>query len=155
MIRQLTLLLAAFSAPALAQDLADLGEIDRQVSAFVGQPAPPVDRRLRLAPCPAPLALNWYGSGRQLVQVRCPTAPGWALYVPFGGAAASAEAIVIQRGDAVTITISGDGFVLSQPGEALEAGAAGAWIRVRGFAPKAPQLRGQVLRPGVVGIELP
>ncbi len=158
MIRQSPLLLAALSAPALAQsltDLTDLAEVDRQVSAFVGQPSPPVDRRLRLAPCAAPLALNWYGPGRQLVQVRCPAPAGWTLYVPLPAAAAPGDPAVIQRGDAVTITVGGEGFALSQPGEALEAGAAGAWIKVRGPAPKAPVLRGRVLRPGLVEVELP
>ena len=89
MTRFTPLLLAALTSPALAQGLADLDEVDRQVSAFVGQPAPPVDRRLRLARCTAPLALDWYGSARQAVQVRCPSAGGWTLYVTMPAAAAS------------------------------------------------------------------
>lgn len=156
MIRYTPLLLAMLASPALAQGLADLDEVDRQVSAFVGQPTPPVDRRLRLARCTAPLALDWYGSVRQAVQVRCPTSSGWTLYVTMPAAAAAAAAPpLVQRGDSVTIQVGGDGWAVSQPGEALEAGPAGAWIKVRGLAPKAPVLRGRVLRPGLVGVDLP
>jgi len=156
MIRFTPLLLTALASPALAQGFADLDEVDRQVSAFVGQPAPPVDRRLRLARCTAPLALDWYGSVRQAVQVRCPSAGGWTLYVTMPAAAASAAAPpLIQRGDSVTIQVGGEGWAVSQPGEALEPGAAGTWIKVRGVAPKAPVLRGRVLRPGLVGVDLP
>ena len=56
---------------AAAAGLADLDAIDRQVAAFtgaaVGQPggaAAPVDRRLRLQTCTAPLAVNWNGLRR-------------------------------------------------------------------------------------------
>lgn len=156
MIRFTPLLLATLTSPVLAQGFADLDEVDRQVSAFVGQPAPPVDRRLRLARCTAPLALDWYGSARQAVQVRCPSAGGWTLYVTMPAAVASAAAPpLIQRGDSVTIQVGGDGWAVSQPGEALEPGAAGTWIKVRGVTPKAPVLRGRVLRPGLVGVDLP
>jgi flagella basal body P-ring formation protein FlgA len=155
MIRFPPMLLAALASPTLAQGFADLDEVDRQVSAFAGQPAPPVDRRLRLAHCAAPLALDWYGAARQAVQVRCPTVGGWSLYVSMPAAAASATPLLIQRGDSVTIQVGGEGWAVSQPGEALEPGAAGMWIKVRGIAPKAPVLRGRVLRPGLVGVDLP
>lgn len=155
MIRIIPLALAALASPALAQGFADLDEVDRQVTAFAGQPAPPVDRRLRLARCVAPLVLDWYGTTRQAVQVRCPAAGGWTLYVAMPAAAISGALPLIHRGDSVTIQVGGEGWAVSQPGEALEPGAAGAWIKVRGLAPKAPVLRGRVLRPGLVGVELP
>lgn len=154
MIRSMPILLAVAATPALAQGLTDLAEVDRQVSAFAGQPAPPVDRRLRLAPCAAPLALSWYGAAQQSVQVRCPVPGGWTLYVPVA-AAGGGQPALIQRGDAVTIRVGGDGFAVSQPGEAMEPGSAGSWIKVRGLGPKAPVLRGRVLAAGVVGVELP
>ncbi len=175
MIRSLILLaITGSAAPALAQfyadpAYADLAEVDRAVVAFTGaaQGSPggaamPVDRRLRLAPCPAPLALGWYGARQDSVEVRCPVGRGWKLYVPLngGGADLAAAPPVIARGDAVTISVSGAGFAVSQPGEALEAGPAGAWIKVRAAGHTAtgattPVLRAQVLRPGLVGMDLP
>lgn len=156
MIRPLPLLLSLQAVPAAAQPApADLAEIDRAVSAFAGQDAPPVDRRLRLARCPSALALDWFGGARQSVRVACPVPGGWTLYVPLAAAPAQAQPPLIQRGDAVTIMVGGAGFAVSQPGEALEAGAAGAWIKVRGLGAKAPVLRGQVLRPGVIALAVP
>jgi len=153
-------LLAA--APAAAQSYADLDQIDRAVAQFVGVPqgaiggaAMPVDRRLRLAPCRAPLALNWYGVRRDSVEVICPAAGGWKLYVPLLAAPVSAAPAAVSRGDAVTITVAGEGFAVSQPGEAMEAGPVGAWIKVRTINAGAQPLRARVLRPGLVGIDLP
>lgn len=164
MIRKLVLLSALAAAPAFAQSaLADLAEIDRAVVQFTGVPqgapggaAMPVDRRLKLAPCRSALALGWYGTRRDTVEVACPVAGGWKLYVPLAGSAASAAAApLITRGDAITVAVRGDGFAVSQPGEALESGAEGAWIKVRTLGPNAPVLRARVLRPGLVGIDLP
>jgi len=158
MIRKIPLILGALAAPVAAQSLnpplTDPADVDRQVAAFAGQAAPPVDRRLRLARCAAPLALNWYGADQAAVQVRCSVPGGWTLYVPLRSAA-TAAAPLVQRGDAVLIQVRGDGWAVSQPGEALEAGPAGSWIKVRGLAPKAPILRGKVLGAGVVGLEAP
>lgn len=165
MIRLTIAALALASAdPAFAQSYADLGAVDRAVGAFTGAPlgspggaAMPVDPRLRLAPCRAALTLDWFGPRRDTVVVKCPVAGGWRLYVPLtggGGADLTAQPL-IQRGDAVTIMVSGEGFAVSQPGEALESGAAGVWIKVHGTAPKSPVLRARVLRPGVVGMDLP
>ncbi len=160
-----TLIAALTAAPALAQTVhADLGAIDRAVVQFTGAPqgtpggaAMPVDRRLKLAACRTQLALGWYGGRRDTVEVACPMPGGWKLYVPLAGSAQSAAAAapLIARGDAITVSVRGEGFAVSQPGEALEAGAEGAWIKVRTQAPGAPVLRARVLRPGLVGIELP
>ena len=161
MKRLLALLLCAAS-PALAQSITNPAAIDAAVADFTGTPlgvpggaALPVDRRLRLAACASPLALGWYGSRQDAVLVQCTTA-GWRLYValkadPAGPAAAPA----IMRGDAVTISLGGEGFAVSQPGEALEAGPVGGWIRVRTLAAGSQPLRARVVRPGLVGIELP
>ncbi|MFM5886025.1 MAG: flagella basal body P-ring formation protein FlgA [Novosphingobium sp.] len=158
MIRLLALPLLLCAIPAQAEPYADLAAIDRAVAGFVGTPAPPIDRRLRLNPCASPLALAWYGARADRVQVTCPGAAGWTLYVALPAQAqAAAQPPLVQRGDAVTISAGGEGFAVSQPGEALEGGAAGAWIKVRplGAAAAAAPLRAQVLRPGVVGIFLP
>lgn len=154
----------SLSASAQAQALADLAAIDAQVAAFtgtaIGEPggaAMPTDRRLRLRPCPSAPALDWFGARRDVVQVACPVPGGWRIYVPLRSASMSAApaAPLIARGDVVSVTVSGDGFAISQQGEALEAGAAGAWIKVRLAGANADPVRAQVLRPGAVGIELP
>jgi flagella basal body P-ring formation protein FlgA len=164
MIRSTLALALLLAAPAFAQTgHADLAAIDRAVAQFTGmaqgQPggaALPLDRRLRLAPCPAPLALGWYGGRQDTVEVACPAAGGWKLYVPLAGKAASAQAgHAVTRGDQVTIAVSGEGFAVSQQGEALESGAIGAWIKVRGVKSGTQVLRARVLRPGLVGMDLP
>ena len=81
---------------------------------------------------------------------------GWKLYVPLAGAGSAAlQSDAITRGDAVTVTVMGQGFAVSQSGEALESGPVGAWIKVRTGGSGAPVLRARVLRPGAVGIDLP
>ena len=155
--------LALSPATARAGAVADLAAIDSAVERFTGAPigvpggaAAPVDRRLRLNPCAANLSLGWYGARRDAVEISCPVAGGWRLFVPVAGSGSGAEAApAVLRGDAVTISVSGDGFAVSQPGEALESGAPGAWIKVRGLGQGAQVLRGKVLRPGLVGIDLP
>jgi flagella basal body P-ring formation protein FlgA len=152
-----------------AAGFADLDAIDREVAAFAGAPigAPggavmPVDRRLRLQSCVAPLAVSWNGLRRDSVRVQCPG--GWRIFVQIANATlgAMAQAPAVSRGDAVTIAVSGDGFTVSQPGEALEGGAVGGWIRVRPVRPTAASgggrddtLRAQIVRPGMVAIPLP
>jgi flagellar basal body P-ring formation protein FlgA len=164
MIRPTFALAMLFASPSLAQNpSADLAAIDRAVAQFTGaaqgQPggaALPLDRRLRLAPCPVPLALGWYGARQDTVEVACRVAGGWKLFVPLAGARAATEAqLAITRGDQVTITVRGEGFAVSQPGQALESGVLGAWIKVRGVAANGSVLRARVLRPGLVGMELP
>lgn len=156
-------LVIAASAP-----FADLDSIDRQVAQFtgavVGQPGgaqAPVDKRLRLQPCLAPLALGWHGARRDTVVVQCPDAGSWKLYVPVSGGPQSAVAALpaVSRGDAVTIAVNGAGFTVSQPGEAMEAGAVGAWIKVRTVSANArpgasDTMRAQIVRPGLVAIPL-
>jgi flagella basal body P-ring formation protein FlgA len=136
-----------------AAPVVDLAAIDRAVADFSGGAATPVDRRLRLDPCTSALALSWRTARRETVVVECPGTPGWRLFVPVVAAQAAASAPVINRGDAVSVAISGTGFSVSQPGEALESGAVGSWIRVK-TAAKQP-MRGQVVRPGMVSVPLP
>ena len=151
-----------------ATPFADLAAIDRDVATFtgasIGMPGGargPVDRRLRLNACRTPLSFAWRTAQRDTVVVQCPDAGGWRLYVPVLGAAAEAAALpAINRGDAVTISVAGDGFAVSQPGEALESGPVGAWIRVRTVSAArntatANAMRGQVMRPGLVVLPLP
>lgn len=156
--RLLALALALIAAPAAAQTQADLSAIEREAAAFAGVPQAalvPLDRRLRLAPCAADLSLRWYGSARETVEVRCPVPGGWRLFVPVVSGGTQTAAAVVAKGDAVSIVVRDQGFAVAQPGEALEAGGQGAWIKVRPLRAGAPVLRARVLRPGQVGIDLP
>ena len=157
---------AAFglAAPVSAAGFANPDEIDRAVAEFTGVPTGsqggarlPVDRRLKLSQCSAPLALEWYGRTRDTVLVRCPVSGGWRIFVPVeaGPPAARAEKVV-ARGEVVTMAVRGNGFTLSRQGEALDSGAVGEWIRVRpAGAARQETVRVRVLQPGRVGMELP
>lgn len=160
--------LAALAALAMIPSVAsaasaDPAAIDAAVAGFtgaaIGEPGGarlPVDRRLRLAPCGEPLALEWHGGGRATVLVRCPVAGGWRLYVPVeAGPGAAAAAPIVSRGESVAIAVRGRGFTLTRQGEALEGGAAGEWIRVRPAGTRTDPMRARVLRPGLVGADLP
>lgn len=159
-----TALLGTAAAPALAAGFADLSAIDQAVSQFTGSPtgAPggarsPVDRRLKLSECAPGFALEWYGRDRSTVLVRCPEPGGWRLFVPLSVDAGRQQAAekIVSRGALVTIVVKGSGFSLSRQGEALDAGAVGDWIRVKPTDLKGAPLRAEVLRNGMVGIELP
>ena len=95
--------LGSLAAAALAATTAnaatpmDLSIIDRAVADFtgatIGQPGGaklPVDRRLRLASCNAPLDLQWFGRDQRSVQVACPTA-GWRIYVAVDAGAGGGQ----------------------------------------------------------------
>ncbi|MGV3511336.1 MAG: flagella basal body P-ring formation protein FlgA [Novosphingobium sp.] len=136
----------------------DLVAIDRSVTAFtgagIGEPGGatlPVDRRLRLAACRSALALDWQGHRQDTVVVQCPDAGGWRLFVAISGNARQsvAAAPAIARGEAVTISVAGEGFSVAQSGEAMDSGALGSWIRVRTSA-RATPIRARIERPGLV-----
>jgi len=146
-------------AQAVTTGMHDPGAIDRDVAAFTGQPigapggaARPIDRRLRLSACAAPLAMSWRGDARASILVECPDLGGWHLFVALAaGARQTPAGPVIERGQSVTVALTGDGFSVTQSGEALENGAPGAWIRVRTVA-KGEPLQARVVRPGFVEV---
>ena len=153
---------AQVQAPSFADPAAIDAAVARFTGAAVGQAggaAQPVDRRLRLARCLQPLAVAWHGPAdaphRDTVVVRCPDAGGWRLFVPVQpGGGGAAAAVAVTRGDALTVVAGGEGFSVSQPGEALESGPVGAWIKVRPGG-KVEALRAQVVRPGLVRVPVP
>jgi flagella basal body P-ring formation protein FlgA len=168
LMRRLAALSLALALPqtlmpcaAHAQGIEDPATIDREVAAFAGQPigapggaARPVDRRLRLTACAAPLALSWRGDAHASILVECPDPGGWHIFVAMSGLARPVPAgPVIERGQSVTVAITGDGFSVSQSAEALEPGAVGAWIKVRTQA-KSDPLQAQVVRPGLVEVRV-
>jgi flagella basal body P-ring formation protein FlgA len=176
MIRTLTFLAAAAAAAASVPAAAfaaptgggaNLAQIDSQVAAFTGAPQGavggavlPVDRRLRLAACNAPLSLGWHTARKESVVVQCPDAGSWRLFVPVTPAqqaSAAGETPAVTRGEAVTVSVTGEGFAVSQPGIAIDAGPVGGWVRVRmvqGGAPKGDAMRAQVIRPGLLAIPM-
>lgn len=154
-------------AAATANPITAPATIDSAVAGFtghgIGEPGgarQPVDSRLRLARCAGPLDLAWHGSGQASVLVRCPDA-GWRLFVPVAATprAAGAEPVsaqkVVVRGETVTVALRGRGFALQRQAEAMEAGAVGDWIRVRPAGRDAEPMRARVIRPGLVGMEMP
>ncbi|MCZ8134699.1 MAG: flagella basal body P-ring formation protein FlgA [Porphyrobacter sp.] len=158
----LTMLLPLCDSPAQASGFTDSAMIDRAVAAFTGaEPGTPggarlpVDRRLRLAACAAPLAVAWHGPARSAVSVECAGPQSWRIFVAVdgGGAAAPgrAAAPAVKRGDALTIMVRGRGFLVQQAGEAIEGGMVGDWIFVR-TARKAEPLRARIERPGLAVI---
>ncbi|MEQ8411688.1 MAG: flagella basal body P-ring formation protein FlgA [Erythrobacter sp.] len=177
-----------FFAPALGEsasgsartgDRTDPAAIDAAVAAFtgvgVGEPGgaiAPADRRLRLAPCPAPLETAWHGRARTTVRVACPGPGGWRVFVALraGPAAGNAAGIaarpaaraapLVERGDPVTVMVRGRGFTVQQAGEAMEAGRAGDWIGIRLAATsraasrsgRPEPVRARIVRPGLAEI---
>ncbi len=156
----------AASAAAPGLGLADLDRLDREVAAFTGAsigapggPVRPLDRRMRLQACQNGVSISWHTPRRETVSLRCSDPGGWSLFVPVlvsgpaGQVASMAGAIAVNRGDAVSLSVSGRGFAVSRPAEALEGGAVGAWIRVRPVTDRQfaeAVLRAQVVRPGAV-----
>ncbi len=158
--------MAAAPLAAAQNGYADLPDVDAQVAGFTGMTigqtggaAMPVDRRLRLAACASPLSLSWRTPRHDTVLVECPDPGSWHLFVPVkaaGGAVGGMQAIA--RGESVTIAVAGDGFTVSQPGEAMDSGAVGEWIRVRSVgdgSPKGQPIRAEIVRPGEVAVPLP
>lgn len=153
--------LMSIATPALAQGFTDPAQIDREVASFLGSSPThagtafvPVDRRLKLAICSQSLAAGWQGTRRDSVLVQCPQPGGWKVYVRLVGqpAAEQAQQAAVKRGQAVTVTLRGSGFSVSQSAQALEDGAAGDWIRIR--VGKETEMQAEVLRPGAVGVNL-
>jgi len=168
MTRKLALVLAAAALPAPAHAaMADLAALDREVALFTGAPQGamggavlPIDRRLRLTACNSPLTIGWRTTRKESVVVQCPDPGSWRLFVPVNAvqqAASAPETPAVARGESVTVSVTGEGFAVSQPGIAMDQGAVGSWVRVRmvqGGQPKGDAMRAQVVRPGLVNIPM-
>lgn len=131
----------------------DLAALDAQLAKASDHRALPVDRRLRLARCPAPITL---GPGQHgTIIVRC-SEIGWQLHVPLAqqgsaGAADTVSPILIQRGESVQVAIKGDEFTLTYQAVATEAGRRGDPVRVK-FSPSGKVLVATVSGKGKVEI---
>ena len=91
--------------------------------------------------------------------VQCPDAGGWHLFVPVRNPVSRASGVAaVARGEEVTVAITGDGFTVSQSGEALEGGVVGDWIRVspvKDSKTANEPIRARIVRPGLVAVLLP
>lgn len=133
-----------YITPAQAQQFEDLDALDSQVAAVLqggSATAQPIDRRLKLARCPEPIAVD--SSAKDSVALRC-NAIGWRIRVPLTMARSeakvvSAEAplmpetdeILVRRGETVEIIIKGDDFEVVSSGVAVEDGRKGKQVRVK------------------------
>jgi flagellar basal body P-ring formation protein FlgA len=150
------------AAPAFGQAFENLEMLESRVAAALGAavgepggPARPIDRRLRLAPCPTPAEIDSPALGA--IAIRCETR-GWRIRVPLmagamaapGAAQVRAEPVV-RRGDQVQIVALASGFSVSTTGIAEQDGAPGERIRVRTERRATPFI-GQVLPDGRVAL---
>ena len=162
MIACLPLFAALVSAQeARPSGYTDPAEIDRAVADFAGAgigetggARSPADRRLRLAACPQPLAVDWHSAARTSVAVACPAPRGWRIFIAMNAAPqAQASTRAVRRGDPVTVIVRGRGFTVQQTGEAMENGAVGDWIPVRTQRQSEP-VRARIERPGLAVITI-
>ena len=163
-LRHLPFALILLPAPALA-DIQNLDALERRLvialGADIGQPGGPttaLDRRLKLAACPADVSIEPAVMGAAVL--RCAEI-GWRIRVPLvrggktlpaGGNALPANAPantptyvqqrraapVIRRGDPVDLVAGDAGFNVSSQVIAEQDGAPGDRIRVRGDRAKPP-----------------
>jgi flagellar basal body P-ring formation protein FlgA len=134
------------AAPAAAAPFQNIDALEARVVGALGAgigepggPAAPIDRRLKLAQCPATVAIDPPVMGA--IALRCPGA-GWRIRVPlarlggaqvaqgYGAAPVKAEAVV-KRGDPVDLVAEQAGFSVSVTAIAQEDGAPGSRIRVK------------------------
>jgi flagella basal body P-ring formation protein FlgA len=157
--RRAILFAACLPAPALAQPVQDIAALESRLltalDARIGQPGGPVapiDRRLKLTPCPTSVAIDPPALGA--VALRCP-AVGWRIRVPLvreqAQAIAAKAAPVVRRGDPVEIVAETASFSVSAQAIAQEDGAQGQRIRVK-TDPKSPVIFAEVVDMGIVRV---
>lgn len=157
--------LIGFESPAQAQSFENLDRLDSLVAMSVGAnrgepggPIAPIDRRLRLAPCPQAPVVE--ATQISFATVSCPSI-GWRIRVPlsasqqvtkvaaFGASPAAGSGVVVKKGDPVKLIAGNEEFTISRQMIADEDGVAGALIRVR-QDPKATPVMARVESVGVV-----
>ncbi len=163
-----TLIAVTSAAGAQQTGFQDLDALDALVAtalgAGIGEPggaARPIDRRLRLSPCPVTPSVD--APARGVSAVRC-GADGWRIVVALmrGGPAAgegvaatddapvtSAGPPIIRRGDQVQLVVLGQGFVVATSAIATEDAAIGQRTRVTVEGRRAPVF-GTVMADGRV-----
>ncbi|MBW8743994.1 MAG: flagella basal body P-ring formation protein FlgA [Sphingomonas sp.] len=148
-------LLALLAAPAAAatpqfQNIDALeARLINALGAGIGEPggpAAPIDRRLKLAACPATVQIEPPAMGA--IALRC-AALNWRIRVPIarlagtqnvamGGMMGAKADPVVRRGDPVDLVAETDGFSVSVSAVAQEDGAPGSRIRVKADRQNSP-----------------
>ena len=126
---------------ANARGFEDIGMLEMRLTAALGAgvgeaggPSRPIDRRLKLAPCPQPASFEPPALGA--ATIRCEPL-GWRIRVPLVRTAAAAQAPgeraepIVRKGDQVELTASSGSFTVSTVAVAEQDGALGDRIRVR------------------------
>lgn len=145
-LRHLPLAAALVPLPTLAQSFQDIEAIEARAVAQTGADVSQVDRRIRLARCPEPLAADAPVSGG--IVVRC-NALGWRVRVLLARAAAARP--IIRRGDPVSLSFATPRFTVTASGIAENDASAGDPVRVR-VEQKGISVTGQAIEPGSVRI---
>jgi flagella basal body P-ring formation protein FlgA len=163
--RRLAPALLLLAAPAAAAPgFEDIGALEMRLTAALGAaigepggPTRPIDRRLKLAPCPAPAAFDPPALGA--ATIRCEPL-GWRIRVSLLRVQMAAAQIpatkpepIIRKGDQVELTASAGAFSVSTVAVAEQDGAPGDRIRVRSEGKKGAVLGlvtqdGRVTLPG-------
>ncbi|WP_066822448.1 flagella basal body P-ring formation protein FlgA [Sphingomonas mali] len=158
--------LLLMASPAAAQNFQSTTLIDKAVAGFTGHAIgesggarTAVDTRLKLTTCPM-VSLNWRTDSHDSVVVTC-TDPQWRIFVPVmmparpapaatpaaAPVAAAKAAIVIKRGDPVTVVAGDGGFSVTRDGIATTDAAAGARVLIRVQDGKPP-IQAIAVEPG-------
>ena len=99
-----------------------------------GGPSRPVDRRLKLAPCPKPASFEPPAMGAATISCE---PLGWRIRVPLVRIASAAQTAgaraepIVRKGDQIELTASSGSFTVSTVAVAEQDGAPGDRIRVR------------------------
>jgi flagellar basal body P-ring formation protein FlgA len=148
--RHALLMAMLVSASAGAAEFQSLDAIDARAAAVAGGVVRPVDRRLKLATCPAALTADAPEKGA--ITVRC-AALGWRVHVLVDGTVASLSdrPIVIKRGDPVSVNFVAQGFSVTTSGIAESDARIGERVRVR-VEQKANPVMGEAVDTGSVRV---
>lgn len=159
--RRLVPIVLLTGTAAHAQTFEDIGMLEMRLTSALGAsigepggPTRPIDRRLKLAPCPQPATFAAPNLGA--ATILCEPL-GWRIRVPVipstkvAEAAAAKEEPIIRKGDQVELTASAGSFTVSTVAVAEQDGAPGARIRVRSEGKKGAVI-GVVMDDGRVSL---
>ncbi len=148
--RHAALLSLLTSSSAFAGDFQNLDAIDALAAQAARASVRPVDRRLKLATCPAALQADAPALGA--VTVRC-VSLGWRVRVNVEGnkVAAVSAPIIIKRGDPVSVNFVAEGFSVTTSGIAESEARVGERVRVR-VEQKANPVMGEAVDAGIVRV---